>query len=160
MNQMNLEISLSDTVFSCQKCGKCCEGEGGIVLSPQDLVRLANFLGLAVETAKDRYATPGNGKLKIITGKDGHCIFFQMGKGCAIHPVKPAVCRAWPYFRGNLVDEESFMLAREFCPGISRTCTHAEFVRTGLEYLQAELSPDSRNPANALKIDWQSLKKY
>lgn len=31
---------MKKTVFDCQMCGQCCEGEGGIVLSPKDLKRL------------------------------------------------------------------------------------------------------------------------
>ena len=36
-----------DTVFNCRMCGHCCEGRGGIVVSPTDLARLAAHMGLA-----------------------------------------------------------------------------------------------------------------
>ena len=37
---------MKKTVFDCQMCGQCCEGEGGIVLSPKDLKRLYEGLNL------------------------------------------------------------------------------------------------------------------
>ena len=37
----------TETVFQCRMCGHCCEGRGGIVVSPADLTRLAAFLDLA-----------------------------------------------------------------------------------------------------------------
>lgn len=82
------------------------------------------------------YGQPHNGKFCIRTGPDGNCVFFRVGKGCAVHDVKPDVCRAWPFFRGNMVDNASLSMAREFCPGISPTASHAEFVTAGLAYLQ------------------------
>ncbi|MFX1328480.1 MAG: YkgJ family cysteine cluster protein, partial [Promethearchaeota archaeon] len=41
----NLENGIE---FSCQMCGKCCTGlnEGEVYLYKEDIIRLANFLGL------------------------------------------------------------------------------------------------------------------
>ena len=35
--------------FDCRRCGHCCHGEGGIVLTSRDRARLAEHLGLDVE---------------------------------------------------------------------------------------------------------------
>ncbi len=126
-----------DQVFECKKCGHCCEGRGGIVLSQRDLDRLAAFLGVDPAIARERYAELSNGKLKVRTGPDGFCIFFKTGSGCAVHAGKPDICRAWPFFRGNLVDDVSLDMARDFCPGISRATTFENFQRAGREYLRA-----------------------
>lgn len=122
--------------FSCQRCGKCCEGRGGIVIGPRDLPRLCAHFGLPPEEVLERYAEYIGGKPTIRCGSDGFCMFFKAGTGCAIHPARPAVCRAWPFFRGNLVDGISFAMAREDCPGISRTASHAEFAHEGFRYLE------------------------
>lgn len=81
------------------------------------------------------YAVRHNGKHKVRTGPDGNCLFFRSGEGCAVHDVKPDVCRAWPFFRGNMVDAASFAMAREFCPGIRGDAGHTAFVAEGRRHL-------------------------
>lgn len=126
-----------ESVFDCKKCGSCCMGEGGIVLGPRDLARLAAHFEVEETRFMAEYGQKHNGKRYIRTGPDGNCIFFRAGVGCGVHDVKPDVCRAWPFFRGNMVDAASLDMAREFCPGISSTATHAQFVAEGLLYLRA-----------------------
>lgn len=139
-------------VFDCRMCGICCEGKGGIVVSPTDLPRICAFLEQSPAEFAARYGEQHNGKLKIRTGDDGFCVFFVQGKGCSVHPAKPDICRAWPFFRGNIVDAESYTMAKEFCAGIRSDATHAEFVAEGRAYLQ-EQGLHAENPhteANAL----------
>ncbi|MDR2572917.1 MAG: YkgJ family cysteine cluster protein [Desulfovibrio sp.] len=123
------------SAFHCRQCGQCCEGRGGIVVSPRDIARLSDFLDLAPEAFTEQYTERSGGKIKIRAGEAGCCIFFSKGEGCAIHEAKPAVCRAWPFFRGNIIDSESFALAKEFCPGISPHIKHGDFARIGRQYL-------------------------
>lgn len=122
--------------FLCRCCGHCCEGVGGIVVDEGDLARLCEYFGLGPEELEARYGERRGGKLHIRAGEDGQCIFFVVGEGCAVHSVKPDICRAWPYFRGNLVDGASLALAKDFCPGIPREIALAAFREQGLEYLQ------------------------
>ncbi len=124
------------SVFDCRMCGGCCEGKGGIVVSPTDLKRICLHLDVDADTFEQRYGCIQNGKLKVRTGDDGFCIFFVQGAGCAVHIAKPDICRAWPFFRGNMIDNESFFLAKDYCAGIRPDSTHAEFVAEGLLYLQ------------------------
>lgn len=119
--------------FTCRRCGHCCHGEGGIVLSPADIDRLAGHLALAAAELLARYAQYVSGKYRLIAGADGYCVFYD--EGCGVHPGRPDVCRAWPYFRGNLIDADSHAMAAEDCPGINRDVPHAEFARQGREYL-------------------------
>lgn len=123
-------------VFNCRMCGLCCLGKGGIVVGPRDLPRLCAYLNMDEDEFVAAYTYVGSGKLKIRSGSDDYCIFFVADSGCSVHPAKPDICRAWPFFRGNLVDQESLTMAREFCPGIASGITHADFVREGLRYLQ------------------------
>lgn len=140
-------------VFECKKCGNCCQGRGGIVLSGRDLTRLAAFLGMTEEDTAVTYGEKSNGKLKIRTGEDGWCCFFRPNIGCIVHEGKPDICRAWPFFRGNLVDEVSFTLARDYCPGIDRSAEFSVFRAEGLAVLKAEnLLATEDSSANALKI--------
>lgn len=121
--------------FDCKCCGHCCEGRGGIVVSPDDLARLCAHLAVSETEFTARWGEIRGEKLHVRTGPDGSCIFFRSGTGCTVHPAKPDICRAWPYFRGNLVDAESLAMAKDFCPGIPPKMPHAAFVREGLAYL-------------------------
>lgn len=127
---------MTKSVFDCQMCGQCCQGKGGIVASASECARLAAFLGLSVEEFTASYTESQGNKRVLRCGEDGYCVFFHPHKACTVHPAKPDICRAWPFFRGNLVDEVSWELAQEYCPGITRGCSHAEFSRQGLAYLR------------------------
>ena len=151
--QMKSESEVA--VFHCRMCGHCCEGKGGIIVSPNDLVRLASFLQLPETEVIDRFGEYLGGKLQIRTGADGFCIFFKQGKGCTVHEGKPDICRAWPFFRGNLLDSESFAMAKEFCPGIDKDAPHSTFCAEGKTYLSKMnlLAHDAHCEANALIIE-------
>jgi len=141
---------MSEQAFECRMCGHCCHGEGGIVMTEKDQKRLAGHLGISVEELVDTYTCEKGGKLHLITGDDGYCFFFK--EGCGVHPGRPDICRAWPYFRGNLIDETSWEMIQEYCPGVNPKAGHAEFVRQGREYLRNEdlLRYDPATSPNAL----------
>lgn len=103
------------------------------MLSPHDIVRLAGHLHLAPEALLARYAEHVGGRDRLVTGDDGYCVFYDAG--CSIHAARPDVCRAWPYFRGNIIDAGSHAMAAEDCPGINPEVEHGEFARQGMAYL-------------------------
>ena len=119
--------------FACQRCGHCCEGVGGIVLSAFDIERLGTHLGFERQALLDRFAEHVGGRYRLLAGPDNYCIFYD--QGCSVHPARPDVCRAWPYFRGNIIDADSHAMAAEDCPGINRQASHAEFASQGRAYL-------------------------
>lgn len=140
--------------FACAMCGHCCEGSGGIVVSRRDLARLCMFLELTPEEFERRWCERHGGKLHVRAGESGACVFFEKETGCGVHAAKPDICRAWPYFRGNLVDSRSLAWAREFCPGIPRDCSHEDFVRLGLKCLEREdiVGRGGADEAGALQV--------
>ncbi len=127
---------MTAATFDCTMCGQCCEGQGGIVVSPTDLERLCAHFSVDAQVFTEKYGYIHNGKLKVRVGEDNFCIFFKEGVGCAAHVARPDICRAWPFFRGNMVDSESFYLAKDYCPGIHKDSTHKAFVAEGKQYLQ------------------------
>jgi len=143
-----------ENAFDCIMCGQCCQGEGGIVATPEEQKSMAGFLGLDLIAFQKSFIRCSGEKFFVQTNNDGQCLFFIPGRGCTVHPVKPRTCRAWPFFRGNLMDQSSFEMAREYCPGINRQVSFAEFTRQGLSYLEQEDLSRDRNPspANALNI--------
>lgn len=143
---------MTKTAFQCRMCGHCCLGKGGIVLGPKDMQRICAYLEMDEGTFMRTYGTLHNGKAKVRTGDDGACIFFEQHKGCTVHEGKPDICRAWPFFRGNMVDAVSLAMAKDFCPGIRADVTHAEFVEEGVLYLRDNqlIAHDPRHEALAL----------
>lgn len=127
---------MTTNVFDCRMCGHCCQGQGGIVASAPERERLAAHLGLSVEDFCARYTQAQGRKLVLRCGEDGYCIFFNRDTACTVHPAKPDVCRAWPFFRGNLVDPVSWELSQDYCPGINAASGHAEFARQGVAYVR------------------------
>lgn len=139
-------------IFVCKKCGHCCDGRGGIVLTQKDINRLVEFLGLSRLEFLNVYAVEVSGK-KFLRTQSGKCVFFKSGLGCAAHPAKPDICRAWPFFRGNIEDPVSLNMAKEFCPGIAPKCGFEEFGRQGKAYLlENDLYHSEADAPEALKI--------
>lgn len=103
-------------------------------MSDADIARLAGHLQLDRETMLARFAEWVGGKFRLVTGPDTYCVFYA--EGCSIHPARPDVCRAWPFFRGNIIDADSHAMAAEDCPGINLEASHAEFARQGRAYLE------------------------
>jgi len=150
----------SPNVFTCQMCGECCLGQGGIVVTGRDVARLSHCLDMSRQAFQERYCQPsGNGKIALCCNDLGYCIFFQPEAGCSVHTHKPDICSAWPFFRGNLEDAASLEMAKEFCPGIGRHVGHREFVRQGLAYLREKdlLRTNDPEAPNALCIDSSRL---
>jgi uncharacterized protein len=143
---------MAESVFDCRMCGHCCEGKGGIIVSPTDLTRISNFLHISCDEFIERYGILHNGKLKIRSSDNGYCVFFVSGKGCSVHEGKPNICRAWPFFRGNIEDPESLAMAKEYCPGILPTASHSDFAAEGRRYLREAnlIASDPTCEANAL----------
>ncbi|MDP2848080.1 MAG: YkgJ family cysteine cluster protein [Humidesulfovibrio sp.] len=137
-----------EAAFDCKRCGHCCQGEGGIVLTEHDRERLAAHLGLSIEEMLGQFTESAREKLRLRVGDDGFCVFFRQGEGCGVHPGRPDICRAWPYFRGNLVDSTSWEMIQTDCPGVDNAAGHEAFVQEGVDYLHEhglihEAGPDS-----------------
>ena len=143
--------------FDCRRCGHCCAGEGGIVLSPGDAARLAGHLGLAVDAFLAAHAEAKGRLPRLLTGADGYCEFYDHAlPGCGVHPARPDVCRAWPFFRGNLLDAGSWAMISEDCPGVERGAGHAGFAAQGREYMREHglFKPRGPETPEALVPPW------
>lgn len=150
---------MSEISFSCKRCGDCCHGKGGIILGKKDLKRLCAYFQLDVEEFLDKYTENHHEKACLTVGEDGYCSFFKKDVGCGIHDVRPDVCRAWPYFRGNLIDEVSFEMAKLDCHGINKNILHIEFAQKGFLYLKENglLGSDKKIDGFALIVSEDEL---
>lgn len=125
-------------VFECKMCGKCCKGKGGIYLSESEILKISEYLNVGTDEFKSSYCENINGKLRLIQGKKGYCIFYHPRKQCLIHRVKPYICSLWPFFQANIKDEQSFYIAKLACPGIRSDCSHKDFVLAYYQSLKNE----------------------
>ncbi len=142
--------------FYCIQCGICCSGKNGIVVDNKtDLPRLLKYFDISLDELDKKYTYIHNNKRVLRSSNDNYCIFYDDVKSCLIHKARPDICRAWPYFRGNIVDSISFEMAKSDCKGILKTSKHANFQKEAIEYLNNNnliKEIDDTSAANALKI--------
>ncbi|MBY0507408.1 MAG: YkgJ family cysteine cluster protein [Bryobacteraceae bacterium] len=107
--------------FQCQPdCAKCCEMEGYVYLSEDDVTRIAAYLQLPQAAFEERYVyrtrlsrrlrKPGGGK---------QCGFLE-GKQCRIHAVKPVQCRLFPFWPELVESRAEWQKTGDWCPGIGQ----------------------------------------
>jgi len=113
-------------VFQCKQCGDCCAGRGGIFVRPQEVMEMAAFLEMDEPEFGNRYLEPSSLGTRLAI-KDGVCVFLQDNR-CRVHPVKPFICRQWPYLPALLADAEEFEAAKGACPGLNPEGSHEDFV--------------------------------
>lgn len=106
-----------DTVFDCQQCGECCVGFGGTYVSPEDIRAIAAFIGASATETQREFCQQSDQGLVLAMGKEGRCV-FQKNNICSIHPVKPRMCREWPFIPAVLRQPGNWRLMGEACPGI------------------------------------------
>jgi len=112
--------------FECHKCGRCCSGptEGYIWVTKPEIQLIANHLNMPPEDFKRKYLSRVGFRKSIKEVPRTHdCVFLQQtseGKRCTIYPVRPAQCRSWPFWPGNLSSPYNWNLAAQRCPGINR----------------------------------------
>lgn len=124
------------------------------MLSARDAARLAAHLELSVTELLTAHTVRRAGRDCLATADDGYCAFYDHGlKGCGVHPARPDICRAWPFFRGNLIDAGSWDMIQEYCPGVNAEAGHAAFAAIGLSYVRTHCAcRDDDDAPGALRI--------
>jgi hypothetical protein len=121
----------NSSVFQCQQCGDCCAGRGGIFVKPDDVEAMAALLALSVPEFCRLYME-ASAMGPRLTVADGVCVFLMPGGLCRVHPVKPFICRQWPFLPAILMDPDELEHAKTACPGIAPTCKHKDFLEEAL----------------------------
>ena len=103
-------------VFTCQKCGECCRGYGGTFVTDRDIVNISKYLNIDSHRFVADFCELSGGKPILAQRQSGYCLFWD--KLCTIHPVKPKMCRIWPFIESLLVDASNWKVMASSCPGI------------------------------------------
>lgn len=111
---------------------KCCRNMN-IILTPYDIIRLKNCLGLPSDIFLKLYAEPELlsltglpvARLKMLEDRDGKCPFVSEN-GCQVYSDRPVCCRYYPVGLASLKqqdkgggeeDEFFFMIKEDHCRG-------------------------------------------
>jgi uncharacterized protein len=125
------------TVFQCQQCGECCVGRGGILVRADEVKAMAALLALS-EAEFCRRFVEASGLGPRLTVADGVCVFLRPGGLCQVHPVKPFICRQWPFLPAILMDPDELENAKTACPGLNPACSHKDFLEEALGQVPKE----------------------
>lgn len=105
---MDIIVEVDRIDFHCKRCGECCRSRGDISLFPQDIPRIAKYLGMnSGDEFLKKYAIKEFFEDKpalykyVIKDKGDYmqtCVFFDEEKKiCRIHEVKPPACFYFPF---------------------------------------------------------------
>lgn len=130
--------------FECTQCGNCCTGGPGYVwISDEEIDRLAAHLHVSRHETIKLYCRKIDGRSSLKEHRNSRgqydCVFLReipaedKGDGavahsrrvCIAYEVRPLQCRTWPFWDGNLANEENWKRAGVRCPGIDRGKLHA-----------------------------------
>lgn len=125
----------ADDIFECRKCGDCCRGYGGTYVTDKDIRAIAAHINIDPETFKEKYCVFSGSKPVLVQGENGYCVFWDTI--CTIHPVKPRMCRAWPFIESVLIDVTNWETMAALCPGI-RTDFPSEIIKQCVKQKIAE----------------------
>ncbi len=103
-------------IFTCRMCGDCCRGYGGTFVSPGEIRAIAAYVGVDAQRFIENYCQFSGRRPVLAQAENGYCVFWD-GK-CGIHPVKPRMCRQWPYLESVLVDVANWHAMADSCPGM------------------------------------------
>jgi len=122
--------------FCCHKqisCFNMCCADVNIFLSPYDILRMKNHLGMTSEEFLERYTlmpTDQHQKypvvlLEMTDAKDKHCPFVREEEGCTIYEDRPWACRMYPVGLATPAENDAaaeekdfyFLIKDTFCRG-------------------------------------------
>lgn len=107
--------------FSCQSgCSKCCEIQGYVYLTEDDVRRAANYLNLTQAEFERRYIYRTRHLRRLRKPRDGReCGFLENGL-CTIHQAKPTHCRLFPFWPEYVESRAAWKKLGNWCPGIGK----------------------------------------
>lgn len=106
--------------FQCQPgCIRCCDMEGYVYLTEDDLKKAAAFTGMTPQAFEKRYVYRTRHQMRFRKPRDKQCPFLE-DHGCSIHPAKPTQCRTFPFWPETLERKAAWNRTARYCPGIGK----------------------------------------
>jgi len=120
--------------FECQPgCTNCCEVQGFVYLTEQDLDQAAEFTGMSKRAFERSYVYRTKNFLRLRKPRDSQCHFLVEG-GCRLHPAKPTQCRLFPFWPELVERRREWKKTARHCPGIGK----GELIQIGTALETAE----------------------
>jgi len=106
--------------FECQRgCINCCNMEGYVYLTEEDLKRASKFTRLTVRAFEAKYVYRTRHQMRFRKPPDKQCPFLE-NHGCSIHPAKPTQCRTFPFWPEIVERRTTWNRTARYCPGIGK----------------------------------------
>jgi len=106
--------------FECQPgCTNCCEQQGFVYLTEDDLDHIAKYIGMTPREFEQRHVYRTKHLLRLRVPRHQQCIFLRDG-GCSIHAVKPVQCRTFPFWPELVGNKREWKKTAAWCPGIGK----------------------------------------
>ena len=106
--------------FECQPgCTKCCEQQGFVYLTVDDLERIAAYVGMPAQEFEKRFVYRTKHRLRLRVPRQQQYPFLR-DSGCSIHEVKPVQCRSFPFWPELVNSKREWKKAATWCPGIGQ----------------------------------------
>jgi len=107
--------------FECRRCGTCCRGRPGYVwISDSEIMGVVGYLQMQLDSFGRQYLRQVGDRKSLVEKSNGDCVFWEKSIGCRIYPLRPAQCRAFPFWRQNLSDARTWESTARSCPGIGK----------------------------------------
>lgn len=104
--------------FACTACGRCCQTEGDVYLSPEEIQKASQLLRMTPYDFVKEYSSEILGKSEefdeattwIRLREEGQsCVFLgDDGKLCTIYEARPVQCRTYPFWPNILRSKQTW----------------------------------------------------
>jgi Fe-S-cluster containining protein len=142
--------------FRCTKCGICCgdtkeKTRHILLLKPEaEQIAKATSKSILAFAEKIENQTPYVYEMKK-TPEDGKCIFLENNR-CTVYPLRPLICRFYPFELKTAHGRRYTFLFTEECPGINKGRILSEaYFRKIFRLAQAKCR-QTKDPAIASQI--------
>ncbi|HLX43979.1 MAG TPA: YkgJ family cysteine cluster protein [Bryobacteraceae bacterium] len=106
--------------FTCQRgCINCCDQQGFVYLTEDDVKRIAKFTGMTRRAFEAKYIYRTAHQRRFRKPRDKQCPFL-VDHGCSIHPAKPTQCRTFPFWPELVEHPKEWNRTARYCPGIGK----------------------------------------
>jgi Fe-S-cluster containining protein len=106
-------IMIQDSL--CQKCGECCRRCSPIVITREEVEKIAEFLKVPYKRLRKKLDLKPAGEKGIFEMPGRPCRFLE-GNHCSIYPVRPVTCRGFPGVAMKLrVEKAGILVIPAYC---------------------------------------------